>query len=669
MASATLTAKLVGDAKGMVDAFDKGEKAAGKFGDNAAGASKKIALLGGAMAAAAGVAALAAAKNFADVGSEIYDMSQRTGIGAQALTELKFAAEQSGTSLAGVEVGVGKMQKSIVAASQGSKEMAEKFGALGISLDDLKGRTPERQFDLVSQAIAGLKDPTERAGAAMQVFGKSGTALLPLFADGTSGLAAMRQQARDLGITMSDETAAKADRLGDAMASVKMAFNGVVLGIGSSLAPAITVVAEAFSTTIPKAFERASEAIRTATAWLAQHRPVLAGVAAAVAALIVPALWEWASAAWGAFAAQVALLAPLVATAAAIGAVVAAVVWLGQNWDAVFDRMPDGVQNALRAIKTFAEGFVSVMKTAINWLIDQLNKIEFTVPDWVPLLGGKKFDGLNIPKVEVMFGAIADVVGKTVSTVKGAVGSLGDMVGGLGKTANVVIPELGDLGGSLDSLGGAAKGAADTVKTMADVMEKIEADNLNRRIEAFFKGGEALAEVARLQNDQMFSDALKLADQLRKVFGLSLPDALERAMGQVMKSADDMAASVKKASDDMNQARASLFGNMAPGSQTEEDLRNAARAGLVLARDGSGNQGYYRPGQLPAGYSTLIDPGTIYGSRTPGAIVGPGGAYSPAPNITVNIQAMDGQSAADATVRALTQLESEGRISNVTVVG
>ena len=32
MASATLTARLVGDAKGMVDAFDRGEQAAGKFG-------------------------------------------------------------------------------------------------------------------------------------------------------------------------------------------------------------------------------------------------------------------------------------------------------------------------------------------------------------------------------------------------------------------------------------------------------------------------------------------------------------------------------------------------------------------------------------------------------------------------------------------------------------
>ena len=34
----------------------------------------------------------------------------------------------------------------------------------------------------------------------------------------------------------------------------------------------------------------------------------------------------------------------------------------------------------------------------INWLISQLNKIKFDVPDWVPAIGGKKF-GFNMSSV------------------------------------------------------------------------------------------------------------------------------------------------------------------------------------------------------------------------------------------------------------------------------
>ena len=33
----------------------------------------------------------------------------------------------------------------------------------------------------------------------------------------------------------------------------------------------------------------------------------------------------------------------------------------------------------------------------INWIVGQLNKISFDIPDWVPIIGGKTF-GFNIPE-------------------------------------------------------------------------------------------------------------------------------------------------------------------------------------------------------------------------------------------------------------------------------
>ena len=42
------------------------------------------------------------------------------------------------------------------------------------------------------------------------------------------------------------------------------------------------------------------------------------------------------------------------------------------------------------------DGIVGAFKTAINFVIKGLNKISFDIPDWVPLVGGKKF-GINIP--------------------------------------------------------------------------------------------------------------------------------------------------------------------------------------------------------------------------------------------------------------------------------
>src|SRR4051812_28217666 len=94
-------------ALGLKDAgFSAGLKAGGeKLKSFGAG----MATIGAAIAAA-GVAItaplLGALNHFADVGGALDDMSQRTGISAQALSELGYAADFSGSSLEGVEKGI-----------------------------------------------------------------------------------------------------------------------------------------------------------------------------------------------------------------------------------------------------------------------------------------------------------------------------------------------------------------------------------------------------------------------------------------------------------------------------------------------------------------------------------------------------------------------------------
>ena len=43
-------------------------------------------------------------------------------------------------------------------------------------------------------------------------------------------------------------------------------------------------------------------------------------------------------------------------------------------------------------------GIIGMFESMINWIVRALNKIQFDVPEWVPLIGGKKF-GFNIPEV------------------------------------------------------------------------------------------------------------------------------------------------------------------------------------------------------------------------------------------------------------------------------
>ena len=67
-----------------------------------------------------------------------------------------------------------------------------------------------------------------------------------------------------------------------------------------------------------------------------------------------------------------------------------------------WSRAWEGVKNIFKGlwngIVTILEGAVNLIIRGINWLISQLNKINFTIPDWVPAIGGKSV-GINISAV------------------------------------------------------------------------------------------------------------------------------------------------------------------------------------------------------------------------------------------------------------------------------
>jgi hypothetical protein len=189
-----------------------------------------------------------AAQQFASFGSALNDMKGRTGVSAQALSELKYAAEQTGATLSDVERAIRKMQQSVGDQSM-STDVADTIASLGVSLSSLKSMSPEEQFNTLLGAIAKIEDPTARAAAAMAFFGKGGTALLPMI----ENMGELRAKARDLGVTMSDGAARAADALGDSIDDATASMRGAGNAIGEtlsgplkSLADRVAIVAKHF---------------------------------------------------------------------------------------------------------------------------------------------------------------------------------------------------------------------------------------------------------------------------------------------------------------------------------------------------------------------------------------------------------------------------------------
>jgi len=183
---------------------------------------------------------LHAATSFADASGALTDMSQVTGLGVETLSEMSYAATRLGSDIDSLGGALNKQTKFLGDLSSGSKSAHETLGRLGLTMADLEGRSPDETFGIFADAIAGVDDQTTKANFAMDLFGKSGADLLPMLNQGSAGMAAMRQEARDLGLVMSEDAVRSGDEFSDAMDRLWAQTSALTMGVGAALAPALT---------------------------------------------------------------------------------------------------------------------------------------------------------------------------------------------------------------------------------------------------------------------------------------------------------------------------------------------------------------------------------------------------------------------------------------------
>jgi hypothetical protein len=277
---------------------------------------------------------LATTSVFAEMGDQLAKMSGRTGISVEALSELGYAAEQSGADMSTFEGGVRRMQKFLQSAAEGSTAANGTLAQLGVRFSDLAGMAPDQQFEALAQALSQVANPTTKAALAMELFGKSGTTLLPLMQDGAKGIQDLRNQARDLGLVISTEDAKAAEVFGDRLSDLWKVVKSGVFAIGAALAPVLLDLTQ-----------QAIRISKTIADWIRENKALVvtvfkiaAGVAAAGAALFaLGALISGVGAAFGVVATVITGIGSVLATLGTIvaallspiGLVTAAVVGLG----------------------------------------------------------------------------------------------------------------------------------------------------------------------------------------------------------------------------------------------------------------------------------------------------------------------------------------------------
>lgn len=182
-----------------------------------------------------------ALKLYTSMGGKIAEVSAKTGASASDITALGYAADQSESSFEALASGLIKMNKNIGELKNGSKSAKEAFGKIGVSLKDLDGLDTTESFFLLAKGIRLLGEETLQTEAAMDLFGKGGTELLPLLQQESEAISRLMQSAHALGISLSTEEVRAANEFGDSLSTIWQQVKKLIFVIGSQLAASLQV--------------------------------------------------------------------------------------------------------------------------------------------------------------------------------------------------------------------------------------------------------------------------------------------------------------------------------------------------------------------------------------------------------------------------------------------
>lgn len=184
----------------------------------------------------------------------IDEASQAAGINTDALQELTYAAGFSAIGMEALTQTVGIFARNAQAAKDGSADMASAFRKAGVSMADIKSKSPDELLMQLADTFAAMPAGTEKTALALQLFGRSGKQLIPFLNDGSAGIGRLRQEARDMGLVL-DEAGIKAGvGAADAIVKLKASVTGLVQ---SAIVPLIPMI---------------REAVDGLKSWIAEHR-------------------------------------------------------------------------------------------------------------------------------------------------------------------------------------------------------------------------------------------------------------------------------------------------------------------------------------------------------------------------------------------------------------
>lgn len=205
----------------------------------------KVAAGIGAFAASAGTAIFGLANNAASAADKIDKASQQLGVSREAYQEWDYILGQNGASIDNLGSAMKKLTTTLAGTNKKGVAAMEE---LGVSLDGLNN---EEAFEAAIAALQGISDKQEKARIASELFGGSYQELMPLLNQSAESIAALKDQAHELGLVMGNDMIDQGVALGDTIDNIKSTFEALVVHLGGALMPIVQGAADFIMEAMP----------------------------------------------------------------------------------------------------------------------------------------------------------------------------------------------------------------------------------------------------------------------------------------------------------------------------------------------------------------------------------------------------------------------------------
>lgn len=240
-----LAVRIGADASALVSELDKANlslKNTGKAFESAGKIANTFAAQIGIVATALSAVVLHATKT----SDTFYKLSQSSGIATSAFSEYAYAAKLSGVGTEELSTALARLNRSVAEAATLASDSSSAFMVMGIAVKNANGsvKNADQILGEIADKFASYEDGANKSALAMAIFGRAGAQMIPLLNQGARGISDMRNEARQLGLTIDTETGRAAERFNDNLTRLQQAGVGLGHQLMHELLPAMEQVAD-----------------------------------------------------------------------------------------------------------------------------------------------------------------------------------------------------------------------------------------------------------------------------------------------------------------------------------------------------------------------------------------------------------------------------------------